>query len=97
MPKKLTITVSDQVYVGLHRNVGRRNINRFIDGVLRPRVAGLGGGARLGREPTESEIARGYAELAAYEANHTKEIEEADDAWLQELIDSGRGPNLTGE
>jgi len=83
MLKKLTITVSDRVYVDLHWNIGRRDINRFIDGVLRPRVAG-GSRTRLWREPTDQEIARGYAEMAADEANHAKEIEEADEAWLQE-------------
>ena len=30
MTKKLTITVSDEVYEGLHRRIGRRKISRFI-------------------------------------------------------------------
>jgi predicted CopG family antitoxin len=35
MTKKLTITVSDEVYRGLHRRVGRRKISRLIDGLAR--------------------------------------------------------------
>ena len=31
MTKKLTVTVSDEVYEGLHRRIGRRKISRFID------------------------------------------------------------------
>jgi predicted CopG family antitoxin len=42
MVKKLTITVSDDVYEGLHRRIGRRKISRFIDELaresLRPRA-----------------------------------------------------------
>lgn len=38
MAKKLTITVSDEVYEGLHRRVGRRKISRFIDDMARERL-----------------------------------------------------------
>jgi len=38
MQKKLTITVSEDVYQGLHRVVGRRRISRFIDELARPLV-----------------------------------------------------------
>ena len=31
MTKKLTITVSDEVYRGLHRKIGARKISRFIN------------------------------------------------------------------
>ena len=34
MVKKLTITVSDEVYESLHRRIGRRKISRFIDALL---------------------------------------------------------------
>lgn len=34
MSRKLTITVSDGVYEGLHR-LGRRNISDFLDGLAR--------------------------------------------------------------
>ncbi len=36
--KKLTITVSDEVYEGLHRRIGARRISSFIDRLARPYV-----------------------------------------------------------
>jgi predicted CopG family antitoxin len=38
MAKKLTITVSNEVYEGLHRRIGRRKISRFIDALARRHV-----------------------------------------------------------
>lgn len=38
MQKKLTITVDEQVYHGLHRVVGRRRISQFIEALVRPHV-----------------------------------------------------------
>jgi predicted CopG family antitoxin len=36
--RKLTITVSDAVYEGLHRRIGARRISSFIDRLARPYV-----------------------------------------------------------
>lgn len=36
--KKLTITVSDEVYEGLYRRIGPRRISSFIDKLARPYV-----------------------------------------------------------
>jgi predicted CopG family antitoxin len=36
--KKLTITVSDEVYAGLHRRIGARRISSFLDRLARPYV-----------------------------------------------------------
>lgn len=38
MQRKLTITVSEQVYDGLYRFVGRRQISQFIESLVRPHV-----------------------------------------------------------
>lgn len=38
MQKKLTITMNEQVYEGLHRVIGRRNISQFIESLVRPHV-----------------------------------------------------------
>jgi len=38
MQKKLTITVDEQVYRGLHRVIGRRRISKFIESLVRPHV-----------------------------------------------------------
>lgn len=41
MQKKLTITLDEHVYEGLHRIVGRRNISQFIERLVRPHVLGV--------------------------------------------------------
>jgi predicted CopG family antitoxin len=38
MTRKLTITVSEDVYEGLHRHVGRRRISQFLERLARPHV-----------------------------------------------------------
>jgi len=38
MTKKLTITVDDDVYEGLHRRIGRRRISHFLETLARPHV-----------------------------------------------------------
>lgn len=40
MRKKLTITLDDQVYDGLHARIGRRHISPFIEALVRPHVLG---------------------------------------------------------
>ena len=39
MAKKLTITVDDDVYRGLHSRIGRRRISRFLNDLARPHVS----------------------------------------------------------
>lgn len=38
MSKKLTITIDDEVYDGLHSRIGRRRISRFINDLAKPHV-----------------------------------------------------------
>jgi predicted CopG family antitoxin len=38
MQKKLTITIDEEVYEGLHKNIGPRKISRFIQEIVRPHV-----------------------------------------------------------
>ena len=38
MSKKLTISVSDEVYEGLHRKIGRRRISQFLERLARPHL-----------------------------------------------------------
>jgi predicted CopG family antitoxin len=38
MQRKLTITIDEVVYEGLHKVVGRRNISRFLTELARPHV-----------------------------------------------------------
>jgi hypothetical protein len=52
MSKKLTITVEDDIYVGLHSVIGRRRISRFLNDLARPHVTGR-------------DLAEGYRAMAA--------------------------------
>ena len=38
MQKKLTITIDEQVYEGLHSVIGRGRISQFIEDLVRPHV-----------------------------------------------------------
>ena len=38
MQKKLTITVDEKVYEGLHKRVGQGRISHFIEDLVRPHV-----------------------------------------------------------
>ena len=38
MRKKLTITIDERVYEGLHKIIGRRRIGHFIEDLVRPHV-----------------------------------------------------------
>jgi hypothetical protein len=60
--KKLTLTVDEQVYDGLHRVIGRRKISRFVESLVRPHVV---------REDLEE----AYREMAADEAREAEAME----------------------
>lgn len=62
MSKKLTITVDDEVYAGLHNVVGRRRISRFLNDLARPYV-------------TQQDLTEGYRAMAADEERE-REAEE---------------------
>jgi predicted CopG family antitoxin len=38
MQKKLTITVDEEVYEGLHKVIGRGKISKFVEELVRPHV-----------------------------------------------------------
>lgn len=62
MTKKLTVTVSDEVYRGLHRRIGRRKISQFIDELAR-------------RHLITTQLEADYAEAAADETRERKAYE----------------------
>jgi hypothetical protein len=72
--KKLTITVSNEVYEGLHRRIGRRKISRFIDELARRHVVEK-------PETFRGSLADAYRTMAADEAA-TREAHE----WIEGLI-----------
>ena len=65
MTKKLTITVEDDVYEGLHSVVGRRRISRFLNDLARPHV-------------TRRELAEAYRAMAADEEREREAAEWVD-------------------
>lgn len=85
MMKKLTITVSDEVYKDLHKRVGRRKISRFMDAIARERLTDKNSPDYwLGA--SERELAAAYEEQAAYEEAQADDIKKQDEAWLNGLI-----------
>ena len=74
MQRKLTITLDQDVYDGLYRIAGKRNLSRFIESLLRPYVTAdaLDEGYRLmaadtAREAEAREWVEGTAEDIADE------------------------------
>jgi predicted CopG family antitoxin len=65
MKRKLTITVSEAVYEGLHRTVGRRRISQFIERLARPHVV-----------PQDMEAS--YRDMAADEVRENEALEWAE-------------------
>ncbi len=65
MRKKLTITLDEQVYEGLHDVVGRQRISRFIEDLVRPHVL-----------PADLEAA--YKQMAEDEARELEALEWAE-------------------
>ncbi len=61
MSRKLTITVSEAVYEGLYRTVGRRRISQFIEKLARPHVL-------------SEDIEAAYRDMAADEAREREAL-----------------------
>jgi hypothetical protein len=62
MAKKLTITVDDEIYHGLHNIIGRRRISRFINDLARPHVL-------------PPDLAEGYKAMGADEQRERNALE----------------------
>jgi len=62
MKKKLTITIDERVYEGLHSVIGRRRISQFIELVVRPHVIG-------------KDLEVGYRQMAQDEAREAEALE----------------------
>ena len=60
--KKLTITVEDEVYAGLHSVIGRRRISRFLNDLARPHV-------------TKHDLNEAYRQMAADEEREKEAME----------------------
>jgi len=77
MHKKLTITVDEKIYEGLHSLIGRGNISRFVEDSVRPYLEKK----RKSRRPTEAEMIAGYQEMAADKEREKEALE-----WIEGLI-----------
>ncbi len=65
MQKKLTITLDEHVYDGLHAVIGRRRISRFIETLVRPHVVG-------------KDLEAAYKQMAQDEAREAEALEWAE-------------------
>lgn len=69
--KKLTITVDEEVYAGLHKTIGPRKISRFVQELVRPHVV-----------PPNLELA--YAQMAK-DKKREKEASEWTEATFKDI------------
>ena len=76
MHKKLTITVDEAVYKGLHKVIGRRKISQFIEDLIRPHVIG-------------TDLETGYRAMAKDEAREAEALEWAE-ATIGDIADAPR-------
>jgi predicted CopG family antitoxin len=65
MKKKLTITVDEKIYTGLHRVIGKRKISQFIESLVSPHVL-------------QKDLESRYREMAADEVREVEAIEWAE-------------------
>lgn len=76
MQKKLTITVDERVYKGLHTVIGPRRISQFIESLVRPHVVG-------------KDLELAYQKLAQEEAREAESLEWAE-ATIGDIADETR-------
>jgi predicted CopG family antitoxin len=65
MQKKLTITIDEGVYEGLHKVIGPRKISKFVEELVRPHVI-------------QPNLEAGYAEMAKDEEREKEALEWAE-------------------
>jgi len=72
--KKLTITIDERVYDGLHQIIGRRRISQFIETLVRPHVL-------------SSELEEAYRAMAEDEQREAEALEWAEGTILDSADD----------
>jgi len=73
MKKKLTITVDEKVYEGLHKIIGSRKISKFIEELVRPHVIRPNlesDYAQMGMDKKREEEAIEWAEITFKDITH---------------------------
>ena len=76
MQKKLTITLDERVYEGLHNVVGRRRFSRFVKSLVRPHVIG-------------KDLETAHRQMAQEEAREAEALEWAE-ATLGDVADEAK-------
>lgn len=76
MQKKLTITLDERVYQGLHAVIGRRRISQFIESLVRPHVIG-------------KDLEAAYQQMAQQEERETEALDWAE-ATVGDVADETR-------
>lgn len=76
MHRKLTITLSEDVYEGLHRMIGRGNISQFIETLVRPHVV-------------DADLDAGYRAMAADKEREAEALEWSE-ALVEDAFDEAR-------
>jgi predicted CopG family antitoxin len=73
MQKKLTITIDEKVYEGLHKTIGARKISKFIEELVRPHVIRPNlesAYAQMARDKKREEEAIEWAEITFKDIAH---------------------------
>jgi hypothetical protein len=73
MQKKLTITIDEEVYAGLHKVIGTRKISRFIQEIVRPHVVPPNyeeAYAAMAEDKNREEEALEWAEITLKDMDH---------------------------
>lgn len=76
MQKKLTITIDEEVYEGLHKIIGRGRISGFIEELVRPHVISV-------------DLEEAYKQMAEDEKREAEALEWAE-ATLGDVADEAR-------
>lgn len=76
MQKKLTITINEVLYDGLHKIIGRGNISHFIESLIQPHLV-------------DAEMEREYKRMAK-DKKREKEAWEWAEATMQDVNDETR-------
>ena len=76
MRKKLTITIDERVYEGLHKIIGRRRISHFIEDLVRPHVI-------------DRELEAAYQEMGKDEKRESEALEWAEST-IGDVADDAR-------
>ena len=76
MQKKLTITIDEEVYAGLHKIIGPRKISRFVQEIVRPYVVRPdyeSAYADMAKDKTREKEALAWAEMTFKDMDHETE------------------------